>query len=413
MYVTRLLSACRKSSSTLEELPNEGPFSGYLVITDVVAEEENTSCWGTCEIKSVKKFPFPQDRVLTFQPVYEDSPITKLWFIPALDRPLSSNIYYVINAEGKYRGLFICYILIPTQALINPEKIMHMFEGRGHRTNLFRHIHQGHQTEPFRPRDTYQVFQIHHHNNRGFFAESVAPDGFPPKHLRKKSWEVRTSQSLQPHLEEAFGLDMTLRACLPDFTFPISGNHPAPAPVVVGKWYCPCVFVRDKAVKTQHQIKKSMFYKMTLEQKWEELHTCENNVNKGNNKASVNVALPKEEASVFGMRAAKVDDETSDGFVWFRVMTHDEALRGIRLGVSEAIAEKMKWVMREGGRADDGGESGREVRVERVEEFKGDEEWKRFGCYILVESFVLTRLDGSLVLQCDFRHTHRIQCKWE
>ncbi|KAI6670474.1 hypothetical protein NL676_005359 [Syzygium grande] len=162
----------------------------------------------------------------------------------------------------------------------------------------------------FDPRDTYQVFQIHRHNSGSFFAELVAPDGFPSKHLRKNSWEVRTSHSLRPHLEEALFLDTTLRAHLPDFTFPISGNHPARAPVVVGKCGRSC--------------------------------TRENNVNKGNNKASVNVALPKEEASVIGMRAVKDDDETSDGFVWFRVMTHDEARKGIRLGVAEAIVEKMK-----------------------------------------------------------------------
>ncbi|KAI6670477.1 hypothetical protein NL676_005362 [Syzygium grande] len=207
---------------------------------------------------------------------------------------------------------------------------------------------------------------------------------------------------------------MTLRARLPDVTFPISGNRLAPAPVVVGKWYCPCVFVREEGVETKHQMKKSMFYKMTLEQKWEDLHTCKNNVNnKGNNEASVNVALLKEEASVFGMNAVKDEDETRDGFLWFRVMTHDEAWRGIKLGVSEAIAEKMKWVMKEVGWVDDGDGSGREVRVKRVEEFKGGKKWKRFGCYVLVESFVLTRLDGSVMLKCDFRQTHRIQCKWE
>ncbi|KAL3719365.1 hypothetical protein ACJRO7_004341 [Eucalyptus globulus] len=116
-------------------------------------------------------------------------------------------------------------------------------------------------------------------------------------------------------------------------------------------------------------MKKSMFYKMILEQKWEELHTCENNVNnEDNNKARVNVALTKEEASVFGLRAVKDDDGISDGFVWFKVMTHDKAWRGIRLGVM--------W-------AHDNGGSGREVRVERVEEFKGDRKWKRFGCHVL------------------------------
>lgn len=39
--------------------------------------------------------------------------------------------------------------------------------------------------------------------------------------------------------------------------------------------------------------------------------------------------------------------------------------------------------MREGVWAHDDGGSGREVRVERVEEFKGDRKWKRFGCHVL------------------------------
>ncbi|KAL3719358.1 hypothetical protein ACJRO7_004331 [Eucalyptus globulus] len=379
MYATRPLSACRKSTGALEELPNE-------------AEAENTKCCGY-EIAWIRKLPFPQDRLLFFQSLCED-PETTLWFIPALDRPLSSNIYYVITAQGKYRGKScIC----SRDGDIQPTC---------YRTSIK-------DTRPshFDPRDTYQVFQIHRHDSRSFFAESVAPDGFPPKYLRKKSWQVKTSYSLRPHLEEALGLDMTLRARLPDFTFPISGNHPAPAPIVVGEWYCPCVFVRDEGVETKHQMKKSMFYKMILEQKWEELHTCENNVNnEDNNKARLNVALTKEEASVFGLRAVKDDDGISDGFVWFKAMTHDKARRGIRLGVSEAIAEKMKWVMREGGWAHGDGGSGREVRVEG---FKGDRMWKRFGCYVLVEGFVMTRLDGSLVLKRDFRHTHRIRCKWE
>ncbi|KAI6706187.1 hypothetical protein NL676_009149 [Syzygium grande] len=399
MYVTRPLSAYRKSSSPLEELPNEGPFSGYLVITDEEAEAQNTCCWGTCEIRSVTKLPFPQDRVLTLKPDYEESAVTKLWFIPALDRPLSFNIYYIITAEGRYQG----QSCICTRDL---DKTPSCF-GKSIKDTRPSH---------FNPRDTYQMFQIHRHSSGSFFARSMAPNGVPLKYLRKKSWEVHASHSLQSHLEEALGLNTTLRARLPDFTFPISGKHPAPAPVVVGKWYCPCVFVREAGCEAKHQMNKSMFYKMTLQQNWEELHTCENNVtNKGNNKASVNVALPKEAASVFGMRAAKLGDgeETSDGFVWFRVMTHEKQWRGVRLGVSEAIAEKMKWVMKEGGWVDDGDGSGREVRVERVEVFKGDRKWKRFGCYVLVESFVLTRLDGSLVLKCDFRHTDKIQCKWE
>ncbi|KAF8012045.1 hypothetical protein BT93_I0236 [Corymbia citriodora subsp. variegata] len=160
MYATRPLSACRKSSSTVEELPNEGPFSGYLVITDVEAEAEDTNCCG-CEITSVTKLPFPQDRVLDFQPFYEESSITKLWFIPALDRPLSSNIYYVITAEGKYRGKScICSRDVDIETTCCGTSIK--------------------DTRPshFDPRDAYQVFQVHCRNSRSFFAESVAPDGF-------------------------------------------------------------------------------------------------------------------------------------------------------------------------------------------------------------------------------------------
>ncbi|KAI6670478.1 hypothetical protein NL676_005363 [Syzygium grande] len=229
------------------------------------------------------------------------------------------------------------------------------------------------------------MFQIHRHSSGSIFARSRAPDGVPPKYLRKKSWEVHASHSLQSHLEQALGLDTTLRARLPYFTFPISGKHPAPAPVVVGKWYCPCVFVREAGCEAKHQMNKSMFYKMALQQNWEELHTLKHDNG----------------------------DDTREGFVWFGVMTHEKQWRGVRLGVSEAIAEKMKWVMKEGGWVDDVDGSGREMSVETVEVYKGHRKWKRFGCYVLVESFVLTRLDGSLVLKCDFRHADRIQCKWE
>jgi hypothetical protein len=51
--------------------------------------------------------------------------------------------------------------------------------------------------------------------------------------------------------------------------------------------------------------------------------------------------------------------------------------------------------------------------VKRVEEFGGDGGWKKFGCYVLVERFVLRRMDGSLVLTNDFKHTHQVRSKWE
>ncbi|GFZ21476.1 hypothetical protein Acr_29g0006380 [Actinidia rufa] len=48
----------------------------------------------------------------------------------------------------------------------------------------------------------------------------------------------------------------------------------------------------------------------------------------------------------------------------------------------------------------------REEVVNGREEFDvvmGDEGWSRFGCYVLVERFVLRRMDGSVVLTYDFK----------
>lgn len=143
---------------------------------------------------------------------------------------------------------------------------------------------------------------------------------------------------------------------------------------------------------------------MTLEQRWEEIGFGENgDVNEVRSVVNVSVSVRREKNTLSGVEAMK-EKKVSDGFVWFRV-------GGRRcVGLSVAIMEKMKWVQEEGGWV--GGRE-REVRVERVVEIGGDEGWCRFGCYVLVESFVLRRLDGSLVLRSDFRHTHRVRCKWE
>ena len=46
--------------------------------------------------------------------------------------------------------------------------------------------------------------------------------------------------------------------------------------MVVGKWYCPFVFVKELGGKLKQQTKKSTFYKMILEQRWEKIFECEN-----------------------------------------------------------------------------------------------------------------------------------------
>ena len=53
-------------------------------------------------------------------------------------------------------------------------------------------------------------------------------------------------------------------------------------------------------------------------------------------------------------------------------------------------------------------------KVKGVERFEGEaKEWKEFGCYMLVERYILRRDDKTLVLTWEFRHAHRIRCKWE
>jgi hypothetical protein len=53
------------------------------------------------------------------------------------------------------------------------------------------------------------------------------------------------------------------------------------------------------------------------------------------------------------------------------------------------------------------------VSVKRTEEFDGKGEWRKFGCYVLVERFALKRMDGNVVLTFDFRHPLQIRSKWE
>ncbi|WOK93454.1 hypothetical protein Cni_G02151 [Canna indica] len=71
--------------------------------------------------------------------------------------------------------------------------------------------------------------------------------------------------------------------------------------------------------------------------------------------------------------------------------------------LSYPIWKRIKW---EKSRV--GCNGGRDENVERVEEYRGGAGgWKRFGCYVLVERFVLWRMDGSEVLMVDFRHNKK------
>lgn len=269
--------------------------------------------------------------------------------------------------------------------------------------------------KPLDPRNIYQQFKIHRHYGRSFFAKSLAPYGYPPELLRNKGWEVRISSSsthkFQPRIDDALGLDESLRTQLPSFNFPISSK--SSSSVIVGTWYCPFVFVREEA-RIREQMKRSMLYKMTLEQYWEEIFSCDNVNNETNTVIVVDTNVQREVDKVFDMEAEKGERTGRGAFIWYRAVgnRNRRICRGFRVGLSFAIAEKMKWVLEAGGWADG---SERTVRVGgRIEiGSEGECEWRRFSCYVLVESFVLKRMDGSLVLTCDFRHTNKIKCKYE
>lgn len=258
--------------------------------------------------------------------------------------------------------------------------------------------------EPLHHQDIYQQVEISYYHWRGFTAKSVAPDGYPPNFLRRKGWEIYTSNRADYELNEAPGLNPTLRARLPDFNFSLSEK--TFNSVVVGKWYCPFMFIKEGSLKDQ--LERTMFYEMTLEQRWEQVFSCENTYNNESNIVVVDVVVPKEVVCIGGREAVVDEKNVVDGVMWFKCSNHVQGEMGV--GLSLAIIERMKWEQKRVGFV---GGSETKVQVKRVEELGKEGEWRKFGCYVLAESFVLRKFDGSLVLTYDFNHTHQIKSKWE
>ncbi|XP_058068236.1 uncharacterized protein LOC131217339 [Magnolia sinica] len=397
MYVTRPLSIYTKSTEAALAPPPEGLNSGYLVFADEEYETETTRFFGLCKDNKIRNLPFPQNKILTVRytqhhmriqnhhhhhlsssTVYSD----KAYFIPVLDQPLSSNRYYIIHESGNYKGnacrcsreedmVTCCFCKCIND--VKPRALDH--------------------------RDMYQQVEIIRQRGGCFVAKSIAPDGFPPLFLRRKGWEVYTKTPHDFQLGEAHGIDLSLRAHLPAFDFPISNKHSRS--VVVGKWYIPFMFIKEDGTSSKDQMKKSMFYEMYLEQMWDEIHMCENHGTE-QNAVVVKTTVRRETATILGMEAVAC--------VVDRVMWLSGPPNSMGVGLSMAIVDRMKWEACRGGWID-GKE--RDLKVERVEEFGGVNGWKKFGCYMLVERFVLRRMDESLVLTYDFNHTHLIQSKWE
>ena len=247
------------------------------------------------------------------------------------------------------------------------------------------------------PYDVYQQFEIHQSKSwdRGYFATSVAPGGKPPKFLERKNWSVEYSTSQDYGLrDDAKGIQAQLRSELPS---DLNTN------VLVGKWYVPFIFVKEGNVKVQ--LKSSTYYNMTLHQKWEEVYSCEN-ADKENREVVVNMEVDPEvvklEGQGIGKETKRVDE---NGVVWFGVANKSVGLRSV-------VTERMKWEEERFGWSKETDDI--KSRIKRSEIFDGNAMlWQSYKCYVLVESFELKRMDGSLVLTFEFRHVDKLKSKWD
>ena len=231
-------------------------------------------------------------------------------------------------------------------------------------------------------------------------AKSIEFDGHPPLFLRRKGWHICGRPLKYPTLEEAGGLDSSLRAQLPDFDFPSSKE--CSNSVIVGKWYCPFMFIKEGREKDQ--VKYSVFYEMTLEQRWLRIFAADqrNYTNQGKI-VKVDVVVPTEIVKIVGQEAVREERNDDNVVMWFN-------RRGTGVGLSSLIIERMVWEEERVGWVK---ENDKRVRVVKNDEYVGIGDWTSYGCYLLVETFVLKRNDGSVLLTYDFRHTHHIRSKWE
>ncbi|KAF3792678.1 hypothetical protein EJ110_NYTH10981 [Nymphaea thermarum] len=400
MYITRPLSLFKRDPSALRLPPAEGPNSGYLVVhTDQEDEEEEkatkTCCFGQCKDTRCRALPFPQDRILTLQYVESLGQTTavhldKTFFFPVLGQPLSSDLYYVVKADGKGKGL--------VHACSTEENM---------RPCCFCRCIKDVKPKHLNPGNVYQQMKIIDRHRCQFTASSLAPDGFPPECLRRRGWEAHSS-NLPGNLKltEANGMNTHLRSRLPDFNFPVSRK--GSSIVTVGEWYCPFVFIREiggELANVEDQMKATLFYRMSLEQQWVEIFAAERKVSE--TRITVNTKFRREEALLGGVEAM-VDEgrKEEDGMVWMRSNKSVGGLTGI--GLSAVILEKMR--NEQGVRE---GEEAKEVGEVREFDCEKSDQWNEFRCYILLEKYVLKRADGSVVFTCSYRHPHQIKPKWE
>ncbi|KAL2904859.1 Larvicidal toxin 51 kDa protein [Bienertia sinuspersici] len=397
MYVTKHLSCCKKSPDFLSAPPPEGPNSGYLVIQD--DEPIRPSCFCGSTSVTINNLPLPSNKIINFDFTNDNDRIIA---VPIINYPLSSNRYYIIKAHRKHTGeAYVC----------SKEEDKGISCGKSYIQDV--------KPRALDPEDKYQQFEVDYSTeisctkkNNGFIVKPVVADGHVPQFLNSLSpMKIKgsTVNSIDIVLEEANGVNSSLRNGLPSFDFNLSRG--TSEPICVGKWYCPFMFIHDGKLKDQ--MKNSLYYEMTLEQRWERIFTADSSYNHLGNKVMIDVAVALQDVAIGGKVAVVSEDENiSDSkVVWFRTIgSVGEQRQSSVVGLSKMIVERMIWEQERVGWMN-GKE--RQVRVVKEEDYGGIGWWVRFGCYVLVERFVLKRMDGSVVLTYDFRHIHQLKTKWE
>lgn len=190
------------------------------------------------------------------------------------------------------------------------------------------------EPQPLDPKNIYHHFEIVPRGAYSFHAKSAAADGFPPAFLRQKGWWIYPRTPRNFRLDNVVhGLDYGLRANLPELDFPASR--------VVGRWYTPFAFVKERSLRDQAIW--SMYCKVTLERRWESVFKTDDRSVEAN-VVMIDAMIEREEVFVGGRKAAWNEELAVDGVVWFSPIGGGEGV-GLRM----ELVERMKWEEERGG----------------------------------------------------------------
>ncbi|CAM0872766.1 unnamed protein product [Alopecurus aequalis] len=234
---------------------------------------------------------------------------------------------------------------------------------------------------PFDPADVYQQIEIVQRRRGRFTAKAVAADGFPHFLYRKKYWRVYASKTKNHFdLGDAPGINTALRSRqLADASLLDAIPTATPMPTAVGKWYCPFYLVKEEGVSPSEQMGRGAFYEVVLKQNWEPVHG-------GSRMYSTRVLVGGNVEA--RQEVSSGAERHGDGYVWFR------AAAGQSVGVCASVWDRMRWEEYRGGWVDEEEEAG-----------------KVAGQSVLVERFVVKRMDGSVLVAFDFVHLNKVRGK--